>query len=94
MSVNEEKNATPEDPRDSENTMIGVNAVDVGSEADAGVPLNRNQGVAFQHLRLVTPDGFTFDPAWLKYVRYLQNAKRVVDDVMEIVDSFTKKSDQ
>ena len=66
----------------------------VDSEADAGVPLNRNQGVAFRHLRLVTPDGFTFDPAWLKYVRYLQNAKRVVDDVMEIVDSFTKKSNQ
>lgn len=60
----------------------------VDSEADAGTPLNRYQGVSFKHMRLVTPEGLTFDPAWLKYVQYLMDVKRVVDDVIEIVDSF------
>lgn len=62
----------------------------VDSAAHVGEPLNRYQGIAFRHLRLVTPEGLTFDPAWLKYVRYLMDVKRVVDDVMEIVDSFSE----
>jgi hypothetical protein len=62
----------------------------VDSAAHVAEPLNRYQGIAFRHLRLVTPEGLTFDPAWLKYVRYLMDVKRVVDDVMEIVDSFSE----
>ena len=60
----------------------------VDSEAQAGRTLNRYQGITFQNLRLVMPDGLTFDPAWLKYVQYVLDVKRVVDDVIEIVDSF------
>ena len=60
----------------------------VDSEAQAGRALNRNQGITFQNLRLVLPEGVTFDPAWLKYVQYLLDVKRVVDDVVEIMDSF------
>lgn len=60
----------------------------VNSEAQAGQALNRYQGITFKDLRLVLPEGVTFDPAWLKYVQYLLDIKRVVDDVVEIVDSF------
>lgn len=56
-------------------------------DAGGGIPLNRSQGVTFRRLRIVMPEGLTFDPAWLKYIQDVVAVKRAVDDVIEIVDS-------
>ena len=56
-------------------------------DAGSGIPFNRNQGVTFRRLRIVLPEGLTFDTAWLKYIQDVIAVKRAVDDVVEIVDS-------
>ena len=60
----------------------------VESVAAPGMHLNRQQGLTFGNMRIVTPEGITFDPNWLDYLHYLLDIKKVYDDVIEIIDLF------
>ena len=57
----------------------------VDSESQNGKPLNKNQSIVFDNMRIVIPEGVTFDPAWLKYIKYLSDVMAVVRDVEEIL---------
>lgn len=59
----------------------------IDSDSDSGTPLNRNQGITFRRLRIVMPEGLTFDPAWLKYIQHVIAVKQAVGDVVELVES-------